>query len=253
MKRDNRQLRGLSIGVRYLLTSVFLVLLTGVTPLLAQMSKKAPKLEIPNDYFYFGYMPRDAIVAHTYWMMNNGNDTLDIISLKPSCGCTAAPLKQDRIAPHDSASFTISFNSKLLTGKVVKEVDVFTNDPSAKSKSVRFFAVVNQQHPKVHVEPQTLRFAKFGSEDGRLIKQLTITNGFDDAISVSLPEFPDKYFTVDKRSVKIEGGQQATLTIEQVKVPTDKDDYLTSLTLQFEGPETERITVPIVSYFKEGE
>lgn len=221
-------------------------------PAFAQDKESAPRIQVSDDYFYFGYMPRGAIVAHTYWISNVGTDTLEIVKVKPGCGCTTVPLKQDKVAPGDSVGLTMSFDTELMSGKVVKGIDIFTNDPSQEITSVKFFAVVNARYPHVGIEPATLRFAKFGSEDDRILKELKIVNNFEDKIEISMIEFPEKFFTIDQRTVEIEEGQEIVLTIEQVEVPTDKADILTSLTLEVEGPETERVTVPMVCYFKRG-
>ncbi len=228
-----------------------LLVLAQALPLLAEDS--AARIEVPDDYYYFGYMPRDVVVSHTYWIKNSGGDTLRIVKVKPTCGCTAVPLVTDAIAPGDSAELKITFDSKLMTGKVVKEVDIFTNDPVDPIKSVKFFAVVNQTYPNLVVEPGTLRFSKFGSKDGRIVKEMKIKNAFADDVEISFTEFPNKYFKIDKKSAKIGAGDEVVFTLEQVEVPTVEADYLTSLTLECDGPETERITIPIVCYFTRGE
>lgn len=37
----------------------------------------------PENEFDFGYVPQNAFVAHSFWLLNKGGDTLEIIQIKP--------------------------------------------------------------------------------------------------------------------------------------------------------------------------
>lgn len=209
-----------------------------------------PRIEVASDYYYFGYMPIGAIVHHDYWIRNKGIDTLQIISVKPGCGCTAAPLSKDIIAPGDSAQLKIIFDSKNMTGKMVKDVQIYSNDPNNPAITVKFFAVVNREHDFVRATPNVLRFAKFGSKDGRLTKSFDIVNNYDSEVSLKLIELPSANFKIDKTSAKIGPGGTATFTLEQLQPATNEDDVLTSVTFEFAGKETDRITIPLTAYLQ---
>src|SRR5258706_891882 len=51
---------------------------------------------------------------------NTGNDTLRIANVKASCGCTAAVPSANIIAPQDTASIQVVFNSKGYRGSLTK-------------------------------------------------------------------------------------------------------------------------------------
>jgi len=61
---------------------------------------------------------------------NIGTDTLRIKEIKPTCGCTAALLKDEKrnLGPSESVKLIVDFNSKGLTGTVTKSVNIFSND-----------------------------------------------------------------------------------------------------------------------------
>lgn len=205
------------------------------------------RIEASNDYYYFGYMPTNAIVQHIYWLRNTGNDSLRIFKVKPGCGCTNAPLSKDVIGPGDSASVKIVFDSKNMTGKMVKEVEVFSNDPANAAITLRFFAMVNREHDFVRAEPNTLRFAKFGSKDGRMVRTFNIVNKYDAPVDIKLIEMPHSRFAIDKKTFHLKAGETTTITMEQLEPVPDESDVLTSLTFEFAGKETDRITIPIVA------
>ena len=37
----------------------------------------------PEKEFDFGYIPQGAFVSHSFWVLNKGGDTLEIIQIKP--------------------------------------------------------------------------------------------------------------------------------------------------------------------------
>lgn len=219
--------------------------------LLSQTGKgNPPRIEVSHDYYYFGFMPTNAIVQHKYWIRNKGGDTLMIVSVKPSCGCTAAPLSNDKIAPGDSAVLKVIFDSKNMVGKMVKDVDIFSNDPNKQSMTVKFFALVNKEHDFVKAEPNALHFSKFGSKDGKMIRKVDIVNRYDSEITLSLIELPEANFKIDKRSAKIKPGGKASFMIEQIESLKDENDVMASATFEFAGKETDRITIPMVGHFQ---
>lgn len=240
--------------MREYLRYIFLCLVavtTGISGAYAgdQVERK-PRLELSHDQFYFGYLPAGAIVQHSYWIRNKGNDTLQIISVKPGCGCTTAPLSKDHIAPDDSALLRVTFDSKNMVGSTVKMVDIFSNDPAKPSTSVRFVAVVNRSYPAVKELPDMIRFTRFGSKGGKLIKTLELQNTSNEALEYRLVDLPREYVTIDKTEGKLPVGGKAVFELEQIKTVRNESDIMTSVTFEFTGKESERITIPIVAYFQ---
>jgi len=41
------------------------------------------RLFFPETEFDFGYVPQDVFVSHSFWLVNVGADTLEIIQIKP--------------------------------------------------------------------------------------------------------------------------------------------------------------------------
>src|SRR5574341_98266 len=86
------------------------------------------KILVPNTSWDYGYMPKGIRVSHVYQIQNVGEDTLKISSVKPSCGCTSAPLKKNILAPGELVDLEVSFDAKNFMGKVHKTVTVNSND-----------------------------------------------------------------------------------------------------------------------------
>ena len=43
----------------------------------------APRMEIPETVFDFGYVPQHAKVSHDFWLKSIGDDTLKILKVVP--------------------------------------------------------------------------------------------------------------------------------------------------------------------------
>ncbi|MDX9857031.1 MAG: hypothetical protein RBT76_04535 [candidate division Zixibacteria bacterium] len=43
----------------------------------------APRLEIPENTFNFGYVPQNATISHDFWLYSTGDDTLRILRIVP--------------------------------------------------------------------------------------------------------------------------------------------------------------------------
>ncbi len=235
---------------RSVLIATISVLFLGPLAAASGQMQKQPKIELSHDHFYFGYMPQGVMVKHSYWIRNKGNDTLQIISVKPGCGCTTAPLSKDLIAPDDSAELTVTFDSKNMVGSTVKYIEILSNDPLKSATRVQFVAMVNRGWGNVKVVPDGLRFAKFGSKDGKLTKSVEIQNVSDEAIEISLVDFPERLLKIDKKQGKIAAGGKLSFEFEQTRDVKDESEIMNSVTFELIGKETDRITIPVVAYFQ---
>ncbi|MBC8146322.1 MAG: DUF1573 domain-containing protein, partial [bacterium] len=64
---------------------------------------------------------------------NTGTDTLKITEVKPSCGCTTAPLDKNVLLPGDTASVMVSVDVAHSSGPVSKNMTSNSNDSAKPS------------------------------------------------------------------------------------------------------------------------
>ena len=43
----------------------------------------APRMEIPETVFDFGYVPQHSKISHDFWLISTGDDTLKILKVVP--------------------------------------------------------------------------------------------------------------------------------------------------------------------------
>lgn len=97
--------------------------------LFAQPQHQGPKIFSPNRFHNFGDLREGQVVSHDFIIKNIGTDTLVISNVRSSCGCTVAKLKVDKLAPGDSATVTVTFNTHNRKGPQTKYVYIYNNDP----------------------------------------------------------------------------------------------------------------------------
>ena len=59
----------------------------------------------------FGKVSQGIPVAHKFTFTNTGNTAIQIQSVKPSCGCTAADFSKESIAPGETGYVKVEYNA----------------------------------------------------------------------------------------------------------------------------------------------
>jgi hypothetical protein len=67
---------------------------------------------------------------------NIGSDSLKIVSVTTSCGCTTAKRPKDYLRRGEQDAVEVEFNSTGFRGKIEKHVSIMTNDPTAYTTDV---------------------------------------------------------------------------------------------------------------------
>ncbi|TFH60906.1 MAG: DUF1573 domain-containing protein [Candidatus Zixiibacteriota bacterium] len=239
-----------SIILGYSLSIFAFVALIAALGHAAGSQDQKPKIRLSEDYWYFGYLYTGAVVHHDFWIHNSGGDTLRISKVTPGCGCTTAPLSKQDIAPGDSARLSVVFDTKNMLGKMIKDVVIKSNDPDKPEAQVTFMGVLNSEHPKVKVKPNVIRFFPSAANNNRMRKTLLVSNGFDTDIELKAIDYPRSLIKISPVSIKVKARSSVNIEVEQTVVATAEEDALGSITFEFTGPENERTTVPLVTYYK---
>jgi len=130
-------------------TSFFLLLMI-TTFLLAACGGKQPQIVIEPIETDWGHVVNGDILSREVMVRNEGAAPLIIKSVSTSCSCTSAELTPMTIAPGEAGVLRIEFDSGAhgpeLTGELVRQVFITSNDPEQPEATIEF---------SVFVEPQT--------------------------------------------------------------------------------------------------
>lgn len=156
---------------------IFALFIFAVSTAMAQ-----PKIEFEGGKTYdWGKVnQKDSPLKTKVKIYNKGTDTLHITRVKPTCGCTTAPLDKDKIEPDGFATLEISLRVSNYSGHVGKTIRISSNDPDNPHISYRLKANV---FTPVDLSPKYVRMynARTGEE---ATTHITLKNNTDNDITI---------------------------------------------------------------------
>lgn len=110
------------------------------TQTVATQTSTAPELagialaQFEQQEYNFGRVTQGELVQYVFKLKNAGGKALQILDVKPSCGCTATSYTREEIAPGQTGEVRITFNSAGKMGPQQKSISVVTNgDPAVRT------------------------------------------------------------------------------------------------------------------------
>jgi hypothetical protein len=221
---------------------------TGITtgprePVKVNPASKA-RIKFESDMFEFGSIPRGATVVHAFNLKNTGADTLKITNVKPTCGCTTAPLSSNEIAPGQGANIRATFNSQKFNGRVTKQIYVDSSDPINPYLKVLFSATINDPLQIITTTPAE---ADFGSVAQNAKSQIKVTLLNTDSVKVNLAIVEESAPAIFKAALSrttLAPKESAELIIDLAPQQT-AGEIKESITLETTGAKASRFTVPV--------
>jgi hypothetical protein len=121
-------------------TIVVLAILTVI--FLTACKSQTSQIELELQSFEFGDVVNGTIVEKDISITNRGRAPLTLEEIATSCGCTTAEVNLTTIQPGESAVLHIEFDSGAhgpeMTGELMREVFMRTNDPQSPEVLVTF-------------------------------------------------------------------------------------------------------------------
>lgn len=145
--------------------------------------------------------PKDNPLKTKITIKNSGDETLEILRVKPTCGCTTAPLSKSKLKPGETAELDVTMKITGATGNYTKYINVYTNDPNAKAAVIDLIAYIQR--------PLTLKPSSFIPLNNMQVGYsttgaCTITNTSDEIITLNS-------FNVTPSTAEINVGKKLTL------------------------------------------
>lgn len=209
-----------------LLTFALLVIV-GTSLTFAQPKLAVEKNTVDLGTIYNGMVKKARIV-----IKNAGKDSLKILGVQTSCGCTTAKQPKSTLKPGESDAVEIEFNSTGWKGKVTKHIMIQSNDPINPSTTVTLVSdVVEELEPVGRASVLWLGSLPIGKE---VIHQVGFKNVGGKPITLknyssSSPRLSVKF---DQKTVMPSDTIQITLKIypektdyfnEQIMIETDSN------------------------------
>jgi len=120
--------------VRKIILSVFLIL-SCTFLCFAQSETNDPNL------WDFGAVKAEEVLQHGFTLKNDSDKPLNIKNITTSCGCTASEAKKKNLAPGESTTIEVKFDSKGYSGEVKQYV--YVNTDNTDNPLIRFIIKAN--------------------------------------------------------------------------------------------------------------
>lgn len=143
----------------------------------------APRISVEPEIFNFGEVWQGATASGEFTIKNNGNAPLTI-SARSSCGCTVATTPKSPLAPGESTTFSITYNTSR-PGVANKKVTLTTNDPTNKSVVIDVRGRVNALYEATPTKRLLFRDLSTNSTRSETI---TITSKYDQPLTLKVRE-----------------------------------------------------------------
>ena len=188
-------------------THKLLILLFLFFPLVL-LAQNGPKFEIAGgETINTGSHIRNAEVNYDITFKNSGDDTLKIVSVSSTCGCSSALATSNALLPGEEGIIKFKFNG-IGMGPVTKSIVISTNEAEANSHQINM--VMNMVDPVTLTPASIITAGKVGEE---LNQTASMVNSLDKPISITelTSNSPVVKVTCDKTEIGI--GETASFNI----------------------------------------
>ena len=163
----------------------------------ASETAKGPKLTLVEPLKDFGTVAKGSKIDWSFEVRNTGTSDLEIISAKPTCGCTVADFDKV-IKPGATGKLSAHVDTTNFSGPIAKSVTLETNDASTPTAQVTITAIV-----KPFVDAYPAGFVRYNMLQGDVEKQSVLLYSEDDApFEIVKVESPQDWIKVDVKKAE---------------------------------------------------
>jgi hypothetical protein len=213
---------------------------------LAAIAAGDPALELSGAEFDFGLVSQNATYAHRVWLKVGGADTVEITSVKTGCGCLSAPMDSIRIAPGDSSSIVLYWQTRNSVGMTAKSAYLYTGDETRPLEAVLTASVVTEFDSAASISWAPVRVELAGRNRGEAPnKMFRLTNRTGGDLAVALVEVGDE---LDLQVPDSVAADQALTGFVALSERVSESDFESSFTLELTGNQRQpiRVSIPVV-------
>jgi hypothetical protein len=172
-----------------------------------EAAANGPRIQFAELAHDFGEMQAGETIKHTFVYTNTGLATLEILQIRPSCGCTTAGEWDKRVEPGATGRIPIEFSSASFSGPIQKTVSVISNDPQQNMVILNLKANV---WVPLEVTPKTVMFQYDSDAPVEATQTIRIISNLKEPLRLLEPRIGHPAFRTELQTVK-EGKEYALL------------------------------------------
>ena len=198
-----------------------------------------PRIVFEQPIHDFGEVKRGAPVEYSYIFTNMGAETLQVLEVKPGCGCTTAGTWDKEVPAGKTGRIPVQFNSAGFSGAVHKIVTVTFNDPAQSNVVLQLSGNV---WTPVEVNPPSVFFQYAEDATNSESRTIRIVNHEKEPLALEPLQWTNANFRVALTTVK-EGRE---FSVEVATVPPMAEGTVNvPLSLKTSSKELPVINIPV--------
>ncbi|MBX3393725.1 MAG: DUF1573 domain-containing protein [Phycisphaerae bacterium] len=148
---------------------------------------EVPAIKFDTPIYDFGRVKSGSDIKHDFYFTNTGTGPLEILRVKPSCGCTVAGQYDRIVQPNETGKIPLTMSSKGASGPLSKNVTVNTNIAGA--DSTISLQIKGEVWQPIQVTPQAASFGRITAQDSgdKLVRKLTIASNVEAPVTLGEP------------------------------------------------------------------
>jgi hypothetical protein len=201
----------------------------------------APKLVCDQATFNFGELDNSGAAEHTYVLRNEGDLTLEIKNVRPSCGCTVASISTKTVPPGGQTEVSARFSLQGRTGFQHKTIAVESNDPKQPSFTL---VLEGTAISDLDVKPRQLSF-------GRITSDACVTGVVEISVqttnAVRITKVTTASSNIAVKTETIEEGKRYRILIESLP-PLAQGAFAGNARIETDHPKYPVIDIPVTAF-----
>lgn len=201
--------------------------LNGVPQPIATVKLKpgeVPSIVFDTPVYNFGRIVSGQDVVQDFWFTNKGTGPLEILAIRPSCGCTTTGDFDRVVQPGGRGKIPIKVATGKFNGPVVKTVTVQTNVPGPAANAL--ITIQGDLWQPISVQPDSVflgRILESEANAAALVQSVSITTTNNAVARLSAPRSNNPVFRAEAR--KLEAGRRFTVTVFAVPPIRSGNNY----------------------------
>jgi hypothetical protein len=185
---------------------------------------------------------REGIVTkRTLTLGNDGSDTLRILDVTTSCGCTTVKPVRKILAPGETTLLPVTINSRGFRGRVRREVRIATNDPREPLTTVMYHSVIRTD---IEYVPSYINFAET-AVGARISRSVVLHNRTNAPIRLKSVKAPDKEISGSFQASLIEPRDSVTVVV--TLRPVKRGELKGRLTIATDSKGSEQLMISYIA------
>jgi hypothetical protein len=158
-----------------------------------------PKIHFAEPVHDFGQVDSGMLVKYDYVFTNTGTAVLEVASVRPACGCTAAGEFDKRVEPGKTGRIPIQFDTAGYYGSAKKSITVSCNDPAQRDVLLQLQGNIFRP---IEVAPPVVTFTPCSDSVSNETRVVKIVNNLEEPVVLSDLRCTNHAFQAELKTVR---------------------------------------------------